>query len=97
MKKHSLLKILGIILLLIVIVTYCVAGRSGEITYLGLGDVAVNYIQSFYYFFDTALFVMVVGGFYGILNKTGAYKKLLDNIVSKVKKHSKIFIFGILF
>ena len=96
MKKHSLLKILGIILLLIVIVTYCVAGRSGEITYLGLGDVAVNYIQSFYYFFDTALFVMVVGGFYGILNKTGAYKKLLDNIVSKVKKHSKIFIFGII-
>ncbi len=96
MKKHSLLKILGIILLLIVIVTYCVAGRTGEITYLGLGDVAVNYIQSFYYFFDTALFVMVVGGFYGILNKTGAYKKLLDNIVSKVKKHSKIFIFGII-
>ena len=96
MKKHSLLKILGIILLLIVIVTYCVAGRSGEITYLGLGDVAVNYIQSFYYFFDTALFVMVVGGFYGILNKTGAYKKLLDNIVSKVKKHSKIFVFGII-
>lgn len=96
MKKHSLLKILGIILLLIVIVTYCVAGRSGEITYLGLGDVTVNYIQSFYYFFDTALFVMVVGGFYGILNKTGAYKKLLDNIVSKVKKHSKIFIFGII-
>ena len=96
MKKHSLLKILGIILLLIVIVTYCVAGRSGEITYLGLGDVVVNYIQSFYYFFDTALFVMVVGGFYGILNKTGAYKKLLDNIVSKVKKHSKIFIFGII-
>lgn len=96
MKKHSLLKILGIILLLVVIVTYCVAGRTGEITYLGLGDVAVNYIQSFYYFFDTALFVMVVGGFYGILNKTGAYKKLLDNIVSKVKKHSKIFIFGII-
>lgn len=96
MKKHSLLKILGIILLLIVIVTYCVAGRSGEITYLGLGDVTVNYIQSFYYFFDTALFVMVVGGFYGILNKTGAYKKLLDNIVSKVKKHSKIFVFGII-
>ena len=96
MKKHSLLKILGIILLLIVIVTYCVAGRSGEITYLGLGDVAVNYIQSFYYFFDTALFVMVVGGFYGILNKTGAYKKLLDKIVSKVKKHSKIFVFGII-
>ena len=96
MKKHSLLKILGIILLLIVIVTYCVAGRSGEITYLGLGDVAVNYIQSFYYFFDTALFVMVVGGFYGILNKTGAYKKLLDKIVNKVKKHSKIFVFGII-
>ncbi len=95
MKKHSLLKVLGIILLLIVITTYCVAGRSGEITYLGLGDVAVNYIQSFYYFFDTALFVMVVGGFYGILSKMGAYKKLLDMIVSKVKKHSKIFIFGI--
>ncbi len=96
MKKHSFVKVISIILLLVVIVSYFVVGRNDEIAYIGLGDVALNFIQSFYYFFDTAVFVMAVGGFYGVLGKTGAYKKLLDNIVKKVKPHSKVFVFVVI-
>ena len=39
---------------------------------------------------------MIVGGFYGVLNKTGAYKKLLDKIVTKFKPKSKEFVFAII-
>lgn len=93
MKKNSLFKFLSITLLIVLVFTYCLKGRNDAYAYLGLGDLVLNYLQSFYYFFDTALFILVIGGFYGLLNKTGAYKKLLDSIVTKVKPNSKKFIF----
>ncbi len=95
MKKHGLLKILGILLFLVVILSYILVGRYGERTYIGLGDTLLNSLQSLYYFFDTALFILVVGGFYGVLSKTSAYKKLLDKIVTSVKPNSKKFIYAI--
>ncbi len=93
MKKHGLLKILGILLLLVVIVSYFLPGRMGEVDYIGLGDVALNGLKSLYYFFYIILFVLAVGGFYGVLNKTAGYKKLLDNIVTRTKPLGKKFIF----
>lgn len=92
MKKHSLFKFMAILLLVVLVLTYFVEARAGEISYLPFGDIVTNYIQSYYYFFDTAVFVLLVGAFYGVLNKTGVYKKLLDTIVKKVKPKSKIFI-----
>lgn len=96
MKKHSLFKIVLIILALLVITSYFIPTESGTASYLGIGTVFLNSIQSFYYFFDTALFLFVVGGFYGVLSKSDGYKKLLDSIVSKVKPNSKKFIFIII-
>jgi len=94
MKKHSLFKSMAIILLLVLVLTYFLPARGGEVSYLPFGDIVTNYIQSYYYFFDTAVFVLMVGAFYGVLNKTGAYKKLLDKIVVKVKPNSKKFVFA---
>ena len=96
MKKHGLFKILLLVLLVVIVLTYCIKGRGDAISYLGLGDVFLNFLQSFYYFFDTILFILIVGGFYGVLNKTGAYKKLLDKIVTKFKPKSKEFVFAII-
>lgn len=96
MKKHGLFKIILVLLLLITIATWFLPNRSDTMAYLGLGDVLVNTIQSYYYFFDTALFIMVIGGFYGVLNQTGAYKKLLNNIVTKLKSNSKKSVFAII-
>ena len=95
MKKHSLLKFMGIILLLVLIASYFIPARTGAVSYLPFGDLVTNYIQSYYYFFDTVVFLLAVGGFYGVLNKTGAYKKLLDSIVLKVKPMGTKFIFAI--
>ena len=92
MKKYGLVKVLLVMLLLVVIATYCIEGRYAEISYLPLGDVFINYIQSYYYFFDTAVFILVVGGFYGLLNRTKAYRKMLDIIADKFSDNKKKFV-----
>lgn len=92
MKKHGLFKIVGILLFLLIITTFFVPGRGSQIANIGIIDVVLNALQSFYYFFDTGLFILVVAGLYGVLNKTGAYKKLLDNIVTKLKPSGKSFV-----
>ena len=96
MKKHGLAKILGILLLLVVIVSFILNGRSGAKDYVGLGDVLYNSFQTLRYFFYIVFFVLFIGGFYGVLNKAPAYKKLLDNIVTKLKPLGKKFIFIII-
>lgn len=91
-KKYGLFKVLAVLLLIIVVLTYFFKGRQDTVTYLALGDVLLNYLQSFYYFFDTALFILVVGGFYGVLNRIPAYKKMVKGIVNKVEDKSKLFV-----
>ena len=93
MKKHGLLKVLGILLLLVVIVSFVLTGRGETKDFIGLADVGLNGLKSVYYFFYLVLFVLFVGGFYGVLNKVPAYKKLQDNIVKNVKPLGKKFIF----
>lgn len=96
MKKHGLFKILGIIMFIMVILSYFLKGRGGEFNYIGLGDIFLNGLQSMYYFFDTVLFIFVIGGFYGVLNKSSSYKKLLDKIVTSVKPLNKKFIYAVI-
>lgn len=100
MKKNSLLKVILIVLgvLLVVcgvlgILGYFVPALEGKFTMIPIGDVLINFIQSFYYFFDTVVYLLVLGAFYGVLNEVPAYKKLIENIAGKVKGHSKLFVF----
>jgi uncharacterized ion transporter superfamily protein YfcC len=91
-KKYGLFKVLLVCLLLIVVATYFIDGRDSSISYLAIGDVFLNYIQSFYYFFDTAVFIVVVGGLYGALNKVPGYKKLVNTVASKVVDKKQLFV-----
>lgn len=91
-KRSGLFKVLLVLLLLVVVATYFIKGRQGSISYLAIGDVFLNYVQSFYYFFDTAIFIFVIGGLYGALNKVDGYKKLVKVIADKVSDNSKLFI-----
>ena len=90
-KKFGFVTPLLIVLLLVVILSYFVEGRSG-ISYVALGDLVINYVQSFYYFFDTILFIFAVGGLYGALNKVSGCKKLLNKIASKVEGKKDLFV-----
>ena len=101
MKKHSLFKVILIVLgsliavdAILAILGVCgVKGLKDVYTMIPLGDVLINFVQSFYYFFDTVVYLLVLGAFYGVLNKVPAYKKLVDNIAQKVKANSKLFVF----
>ena len=94
MKKHSLFKILSIMLLITIIISYLLPGRQEAIDRIGIADLLTNYfaivLQNFA---PIALFVLGIGGLYGVLNKTPSYKKLLDKIVTAVKPVSKRFIY----
>ena len=94
MKKHGLTKILGILLVLLIIVSYILPGRQEMVNRIGVADLLLNYfsivLQNFSYI---VLFALAVGGFYGVLNKTSSYKKLLDSIVTKIKPLGKKFIY----
>ena len=91
-KKYGLFKVLAVLLLLVIVATYFIKGRSDDFAYLAVVDVFFDYVQSFYYFFDTALFILAVGGFYGLLNKIPAYKKLVRDFADKVSKRSQLFV-----
>ena len=93
MKKHGLTKILGVMLLLLVVLSFVLNGRNDTKYFIGVLDLPLNYIKSIYYFFYLAIYVLCLGGFYGVLEKTTAYKKLVDKMASTVKPLGKKFIF----
>lgn len=57
---------------------------------MGLSDVFNYFMTSLSYFGHYALYLILVGCFYGVLYKIPAYRTFLDKIVSKV--NSKVFI-----
>lgn len=93
MKKHNTFKVLGILLLLVLVASYFLVGRSGALAYIGITDIFMKYLQTLYYFFYLIVFLLAVGGLYGVLSKSSSYKKLLDNIVTKTKLFGKKIIF----
>lgn len=98
MKKHSLFKVLLILVGIILLVDggFAILGNFfpafENYSMIPFGDVILNFVQSFYYFFDTAVFLLVLGAFYGVINEIPAYKKLIDNIAQGLKGHGKAFI-----
>ena len=92
MKKHNALKVVIITLLLFALLTWILpcAALQTEYTELGRYQAGLFDILSYQstvlgYFGYVALFVLVVGGFYGVLYKTGAYRRMLDSLVKKFK------------
>ena len=92
MKKHNALKVVIITLLLFALITWILPCATYQTEYtevgryqVGLCDILSYQSTVFGYFGYIALFVLVVGGFYGVLYKTGAYRRMLDSLVKKFK------------
>ena len=92
MKKHNTLKVVIITLLLFALLTWILPCATYQTEYtelgryqVGLFDILSYQSTVFGYFGYVALFVLVVGGFYGVLYKTGAYRRMLDSLVKKFK------------
>mgnify|MGYP004444224225 CR=1 FL=1 len=85
-KKREMLtsfSIIFIILAAVCLITIAVAGTTSDVTGATLGDFMMAPAKGFADAIDVCLFVMVLGGFLGIVNKTNA---LNDGIAVLVRK-----------
>lgn len=103
MKRKSLLLSIIITFLLVVFLSWVIPAGSynygeftkGDITAVGLFDLITYPINAFNYFAKYGVLLLVIGGTYGVLNKTGAYSKIINRIVNKFKKDEKLCLVGI--
>ena len=104
MKKHNTLKVVLLTTLVLFLCTWIFKTASfqgsayvaGERMQMGVFDLFNYQITSLQYFGYIALFVLVVGAFYGVLNETGAYGKMLDKLASKFKGKERIVLVAIM-
>ena len=74
-KKRGMLtsfSIIFILLAIVCVITVIVSGITTEVTGVSLSDFLMAPAQGFADAIDVCLFVMVLGGFLGIMNKTNA-------------------------
>ena len=102
MKKDNLFKVSLFMIALVILFTWIFkvgtidmyttqAYAEYERQQLGIIPLFSYFVDVFSYFGDVLLFILCVGGLYGVLYKIPAYRVMLDKIVAKVK--GKEFIF----
>lgn len=108
MKNKSIFKTFLLILLVTVGLTWIIPGTitSQETGEMVLGTVNPEGLLGIFgsfdivgqYFFQNILLVLIIGMFYGVINKTGAYKELVEETAKKFKKNKSLFVvFSVLF
>ena len=98
MNKNNTLKVLLITILFTYLLTwifpisYYNGGLYTDVRYpAGLFDIFNYPTLTLYYFGQIAVYVLTVGAFYGVLNKTGVFRKICDRIVNLFKGKEIIF------
>lgn len=99
-NKNGLLKVIGIILLIAILLTWIVPGSQfdasgqlvkGEFVRIGIFDLSVYSFYIFQYFGYVIGFLFVLAGFYKFLNSLKAFKKFTNNFAEKVEKYPFVF------
>lgn len=99
MKRHSTVKVVLLTLAVFLLLSWILPAAYFQSSYvsqgrvqMGLFDIANYPVTAIQYFGYIAIYVLVVGAFYGVLNQISAYRVLLDRIVNKFKNHSMFAI-----
>lgn len=100
MKKYSLLKAIGIVFLFVIVLTWIIpnGGYSngafviGDTTPVGIFDLSRIPLITIANLLQYGLIFILIGGLYGVLNKTGVYSNLVEKIVSIFKNKEKLFL-----
>ncbi len=99
MKKHNIIKVVLVSLIVILLLSWILpAGYySGEYVdqgrvQMGLAELFNYPLTTISYFGHIVLFVILIGCFYGVLYKIPAYRTFLDRIVAKFEGREIIFI-----
>lgn len=99
-KKYGLFKGILLLILIAIVLTWLIPngafGSTGfqesYLTRVGLNDIAWLIYYGIYFSIDKIMFLLVVGGLYGILTKTSAYERLVSGIAKKVGKRKNIAV-----
>lgn len=99
MKKYNSIKVVLITIVLFLLLTWILPAASfssefqdqGRIQ-MGLFDLFSYPLTSLSYFGYIAWYILMVGGFYGILYKIPAYRNLLDKIADKFRAKGTLFV-----
>jgi len=99
MKKYNIVKVLLITILVMVLLTWIfpAAYYSSELVdqgrlQMGLSELFNYPLTAVSYFGHIAVFILLIGGFYGILYKIPAYRVFLDKVVKKFEGKEKVFL-----
>ena len=99
MKKYHTLLVVAITILVVALLTWILpityfSGEmiAGDRVQAGIVSVGTYGLYTFYNFIYVFIGLLLVGGLYGILNKTPAYRVLLDKIVKHVKNHQVLYL-----
>lgn len=94
MKKNGKMKVVILIGIISLLMTWFIAGgvysdtgayTVGDITRAGVFDFFSLLFYSFYYHLPNIMYLLTLGGCYGVLAQTKAYRKLVDKTVNLVK------------
>ena len=90
MKKNNLFKAVGVVILAYVLMSwivpiiYGIGGFKGDVSHqIGFVSLLSVILETFSGFGSTVLYVLLVGAFYGVLKKTGAYDAVVEALSSK--------------
>lgn len=103
MKKNNLFKVVGIVILGYVALTWLVPiiasifGETETLSYqVGFVSGGLKLVETVAGFANNLVFILLVGGFYAILEATGKYEKSLSLMVNKIKGKEKIVLISIM-
>ncbi len=99
MKKNRIIKVVLVTVLVIMLLTWIFPAAYFSSGYAEQGRVQMgifdlfNYpVTALSYFGHIALFLLIIGGFYGVLYKIPAYNSFLNKVSDKLKKNGKLVI-----
>lgn len=100
MKKNSLLKVLGLVFIVFVILTWIIpTGYFSGAEYvknglnpLGLFDLGYYPLISVSAFMQIGIVFLAIGGLYGVLNKSGVYSKIVRTTAEKWANKKTAFL-----
>lgn len=99
-KKNTMFKIIAIMALVFYVLSWIIPASSisgGTVTSLGLKRVSLYNIVEYPYlaiqfFLQPLLFMLAVGGLYGVLSETGKYRNKLEKIAKSMKGKEIVFL-----
>ena len=99
MKKHNTIKVVLITMLVFLLLSWILpaAYYSGQYVdqgrvQMGLFDFFEYPLTAISYFGYIPMYLLFVGGFYGVLYKIPGYRSFLDKAAKKASKHSALTI-----